>query len=314
MMKTHIPMKKFKFISAVGTPLDDQERLDMQGLQIHLNDQWASGIGGVLVGGTMGLMQLLLDSTYESLIETASEFSRGRGELLIGVGDTSLVRTISRINIACRYPIDGVVAICPYFVKFSQDELVDYYHHLADASAVPLFVYYLPTLTGVSLELDTVLRIARHPNIHGIKCSCDFDWTRQLMDAVESTFRVIVAQAGMVDYLCKLGVKEQLDGIFSVAPSWVVSIGRAAASSDWQTAAQYQDLMNNLLRVVHRYGVFPSFTALLNARGIPGNYAPQPYGPLSESQRCALCAEPVVRQLLRSGMERVSDERRSVQV
>ena len=56
-------MKKAYFITAIGTPLTEDECLHEEGLEIQLADQWNHGINGILVAGTMGAMQLLTNDT-----------------------------------------------------------------------------------------------------------------------------------------------------------------------------------------------------------------------------------------------------------
>jgi len=113
-------------------------------------------------------------------------------------------------------------------------------------------------------------------------------------------FRVIVAQADHVDVLARQGVREQLDGVFSIAPHWVMDILAAAAIEDWDGAAACQRRMSGLLKLIKQYGVFQSMTALLNARGIPGNFAPAPLRRLTEREREALLADPIAEELLSS--------------
>jgi 4-hydroxy-tetrahydrodipicolinate synthase len=284
-----------RFISAICTPLTADESLHREGLEAHLDAQWRAGIAGVLVGGTMGLMQLLSDQTYRQLAQDSVTFTAGRGEVLVGVGDTSFARTRDRIRTVEQLAIDGVVVVTPYLWKYSQADLVDYYRALADASRKPLFLYDLPGLTGVKLELDTVLAVAKHPNIRGIKCSAPWDWTRQLMDLVGDRFRVIPAQAHLVDTLIRCGVQSNLDGIFALAPRWVVDIAEAAERGDWGLAAERQRRLSALLHLVaNRYPLFPACTALLNACGVPGNVAPAPMKPLAPEQQRALLSEPLV--------------------
>lgn len=292
-------MRSISLVAAIGTPLTQNESLHAEGLEAHLADQWDNGMTGVLVGGTMGAMQILKESTYEQLVERSIELSRGRGEVMIGVGDTGFARTRERIQALNEFKVDGVVVLTPFFLRFSQAELLAYFRALADESRNPLFLYDLPGLTGVKLELDTVLQLAKHPKIRGIKCSGDLGSTRQLIDAAPPPFRVIVAQADLVDVLLRHGVREHLDGVFALAPFWVSAIRDAAAAADWNTAARCQQQLSALLRVLKQFGVFQAFTAILNARGIPGNFAPAPMLPLSDAQHAALMAEPVVQELLR---------------
>jgi 4-hydroxy-tetrahydrodipicolinate synthase len=284
--------------SAIGTPLTPDESLHVEGLEAHLNDQWDSGITGVLVAGTMGMMQLLRDSCYSELIDQSLAITNGRGRVLVGVGDTSLARTRDRLNIVNDRKVAGVVALSPYFMKFSQDELLDYFIAIADASTNPLYLYDLPALTGTKLDLETALKLAEHENIRGIKCSCELSWTRQLHDLIGHRFEVIFAQADLVDMLMRSGVRDHLDGIFSLAPSWVMAIIDASLKDDWDRAATIQQKLSGLLRVVKKYGILATFTALLNARGIPGNFAPAPTRCLDKASLAAMLREDIVQELL----------------
>jgi len=293
-----------KLISAICTPLDEDGRLHAEGLGLHLDDQWRAGIDGVLLAGTMGLLQLLADETWRALVHQGVAESRGRGEVLVGVGDCSFDRTRARIEAIDTLPIDGVVVLAPYFLAFSQDDLASYYESLADVSRRPLYLYDLPGRTRVKLEAALVCRLARHPNIRGIKVSDDWSATRQLARAVAESgapesFRVIPAQPLLVDVLVREGVAATLDGIFSLAPAWTRSIVDAARAGDHALAADRQRRLARLLDALRApFPLFPACTAVLNARGIPGSVAPRPMQPLSSAQREQLLAQPAVRELL----------------
>jgi 4-hydroxy-tetrahydrodipicolinate synthase len=291
-------MADLALFAAVGTPLTADETLHAEGLELHVADQWRAGMTGVLLGGTMGLMQLLAEDTYRQLIQVGVRAAAGRGEVMAGIGDTSLARTRERIRCTNEHRLDGVVCLSPFLWKFTQEEMVAYFHALADASRAPLYLYDLPVLTGVKLSFETVLAAARHPNIRGIKCSADLGWTRQLIDMAPKGFRVIVAQADLVDVTLRSGITQHLDGVYALAPDWTVGIARAAAAGNWELAAGYQQKLSAILRTLRDFGVFPAFTALLNARGIPGNYCPAPMRPLDETRRAALLATPIVAELL----------------
>jgi 4-hydroxy-tetrahydrodipicolinate synthase len=288
-------------ISAVGTPLDEDEGVHVDGLHKHLDEQRAAKIDGILVAGTMGLMQLLADKTYFDLVKISAERWKGCGELLIGVGDASYARTAERIRAVNDIAVDGVVVLSPYFISFSQAELLDYYRSLADLSRAPLFLYDLPQRTRTSLEINTVLALSRHPNITGIKCSGDIDQTRRLIRELQgSAFRVVVAQAPLLDVLMREGISQHLDGVYSIAPGCTKEVANAAARGDWDTASRYIERLKGLLQTIQAYGIFPSMTAILNERGIPGSFAPRPFQPLPEEKRRQLLEEPSVARVFSS--------------
>ena len=292
-------MERINFITAIGTPLTETDSLHLPGLEAHLADQEAGGIKAILVGGTMGVMQMQTDQVWKDLIEHSTCFGAGRFEIMVGVGDTGFSRTLDRIAYLQRYKsVDCAVVLTPYFLKLSQTELVEYFTALADESRIPLYLYDLPAITGVGLEVSTVVALSKHQNIAGIKCSGEFSATRRLIDSLDTPFRVIVAQPEMIDVVLRHGVTENLDGMYSVFPRWVTAMGRAAKAKRWDEAARLQQQMNAVRRAMIEVGVWGSFTAIMNARGIPGRFAPRPIQMLNEVERSAfLACDPVAMML-----------------
>lgn len=292
---------QYSLITAIGSPLTDDDALHIEGLEAQIHDQWANGITGLLVGGTMGAMQLLSDAAYRDLVDHSIAFSRGHGEVLVGAGDASYARTRDRIKLLnSKKGIDGVVVLSPFVLQFSQMELVDYFTALADLCTHPMYLYDLPRLTRTTIEQQTVETLSRHPNIAGIKCSGDVSQTRKLQDLQLPNFRVIFAAADMIDVLMRSGIREHLDGIFAACPHWISSIAKAAANQQWEQAEAIQQKVNELLKLVRENGVFPTFTSIMNARGIPGRYAPKPYRMHDARRAEELLDKPVVHELLAS--------------
>jgi len=289
-----------KMITALGTPLTAEEQLHLPGLEAEIQDQLNHGINGFLVAGTMGLMQLLLDETYRQLVEQSVHFNAGKAEVLVGVGDASFVRTRERIRMVEEFDIDGVVIVSPYFMKFTQGDLINYFESLADISSKPVFLYDLPQTTGTKLEVDTVLKLAAHPNIHGIKCSDHYVTIRPVMDVDNDSFRVIVAQPQLMDTLLRSGVKEHLDGVYILVPEWIEGMVTATAAEDWVELARIQRDLSELLRILQAFPapLFSTVTALMNLRGIPGNFAPRPMRPLTEAEREQLTALPLIQKIV----------------
>ena len=122
---------------------------------------------------------------------------------------------------------------------------------------------------------------------------------RDLADQVGDSFRVITANAYLVDMLLRFGLYNQLEGMWAIAPRWTVQIGACAAKGDWEGAAESQRKMCELKNVsIMKYG-FGSFTTAMNARGIPGRFAPKPFCELSPERREQLLNEPIIQKLIR---------------
>jgi 4-hydroxy-tetrahydrodipicolinate synthase len=288
-MQTHL-------ISALCTPIRDDESLDVAALAAHLDDQWRSGIAGVLIGGSMGMMQLLGDDVYHDLVQYGVGMSQGRGEVMVGAGDASFTRTLKRIQFVEQFNVDGIVVLSPYFETFEQGDLVRYFRALADQSKKPLYLYDLPGVTRTRLELETVLQLSKHPNIRGIKCSGDWPSVWRLMSCVDDSFRIIPAQPTMIDLLVRGGVRDNLDGIFAVVPNLPVSIAAAAEAGDYVEAAARQRQLTDVLQLLTtKYPLWPACSAILRARGVPARLHPIPMEALSAEQAEQLLDEPVLR-------------------
>ncbi|MDY0170636.1 MAG: dihydrodipicolinate synthase family protein [Thermoguttaceae bacterium] len=291
-------------ISAVCTPLSDDGSLDVDGLAAHLEEQWRHGIAGVLIGGTMGIMQLLPDPTYRDLVRHGTQLAHGQGEVLVGAGDTSFTRTLERVRYVEQFDVDGIVVLSPFFITLGQAELIDYFRQLADLSGKPIYLYDLPGTTKTRLALETVLELSKHPNIHGIKCSGEWSETWRLMSRVDSGFRVVPAQPHMVDLLTRCGVAYNLDGVFAIVPDLTASIVEAAEQGDHALAGLRQCKLSELLHlIVNKYPLFPACSALLNAKRISGNVFVPRSQPLSPEQREQFLDEPVVREILAASAE-----------
>lgn len=271
--------RKPYFITAIATPLHEDDTLHEEGLELLIADQREAGIDGLLVGGTMGVMQLLSDETYRRLVKRSVEMASEPMEIMVGIGDTSLARTRERLAFVNTLPVDAVVVVPPYWLPFNQNELIDYYGTLADESCAPLLLYDNPIVFRTKIELETVLALAKHPNIRGIKCSDEPSYARQLIDLLGDGFRVIMAAPLLLDAFVRQGYREHLDGIFCLCPRQIVAIGQAVMQGEYERASQIQQEVNRMMRLLRREDVWCAFTVLMNQRGLLGRFMPRPHRP-----------------------------------
>lgn len=292
-----------RLISAICTPLHPNGDLHAEGLHSHIEAQLTAGIDGILAAGTMGLMQMQTDATYDRLIEESARAVSGRCQLWIGVGDTSLIRTMARIRVAEQYPVDGLVVLTPYFIRFNEEELLRYFLELADAANKPIYLYDLPDLTGTALSMDLIQRVVAHPNVHGLKCTRTWEWTTELFDKLSAKTHVIPAQPLRVADLIRLGVPDNLDGLFAIFPNHSRALADAADRGDWETAATLQADLSAFLDTAREKSLFGAVTVVLNTMDVPGIMAPAPIYQLSAAERAALLDQELIRRLIGNEMK-----------
>jgi 4-hydroxy-tetrahydrodipicolinate synthase len=132
-------------------------------------------VDGMIVAATTGEGMTLDDAETERLVEAARDESHASDRtipLYLGLtgGDTrKLVKALQR---TAYWAIDGYLIACPYYTRPSQEGLYQHFSTLASSTPHPVLIYNIPYRTGVNLGNETMLRLARHPNITGVKDCC----------------------------------------------------------------------------------------------------------------------------------------------
>lgn len=127
-----------------------------------------SGIAGLVICGTTGEAAALDDAEQLAIFETVFN-EAGDLPVIAGLAGNHLGHTLARLDAFNALPLAGVLAPAPYYIRPSQEGLVGWFRTLADRSRAPLVLYDIPYRTGTTLTLDTLLTLAGHGNIRGIK-------------------------------------------------------------------------------------------------------------------------------------------------
>lgn len=153
---------------ALVTPFRDGA-LDPDGFRA-LVDRVVGGGARVLVPcGTTGEAPTLTEPEREALIRICVESSRGKAKVLAGAGTNCTASTIRNAKVAEECGADGVLLVTPYYNKPPQEGLYRHFMDVADATALPVVLYNVPSRTAVDLLPETVRRLATHGRIVGIK-------------------------------------------------------------------------------------------------------------------------------------------------
>ncbi len=284
-------------VTALGTPLDAREDLHEEGMRRQIRMQLEAGVDALLVMGTMGSMQLLKDDTVRQAIEVTMDEVSERIPVIVGCGDTSTERTLTRMRWAERHPITGIALVAPFFFTFTQAELLDYFTDLASATNLPVYLYNQPAYTKHTLDFDLILELSKIGNIVGLKESGNLLTLRLCAERFGNSgdFRVLSGITPFFDVALQMGAHGIVDGLFALAPEYGVEILRSFRNSDKDSAESAQRKLSRLASIVRIDSIFAGFTAAMNLRGIPGNFAVRPYQQTTAEGRNRV--EAVLREL-----------------
>jgi 4-hydroxy-tetrahydrodipicolinate synthase len=129
------------------------------------------GVDGLFPLGTTGESPVLDDDESEAVIDATLIAARGRVPVFVGIGgnDTrKVVKTLKRLE---SYRFEGIVSVCPYYNRPSQDGMIAHFRAIAGATDRDVVIYNIPYRTAVNLSNDSLLELAQVPNIVGVKDS-----------------------------------------------------------------------------------------------------------------------------------------------
>ena len=154
---------------AVVTPMTPAGEIDLQAWEglLHWHEQ--QGTDAVVVVGTTGESPTVTLAEAGELVRRAVAVLGDRVPVIAGTGTNSTASTIERTRALAAAGAQAALVVTPYYNKPTQEGLFQHFRAVADASPIPLILYNVPSRTGVDLLPDTVVRLAQHPRIVGLK-------------------------------------------------------------------------------------------------------------------------------------------------
>jgi len=163
--------------------------------------------------GTTGESPALEHDEQERLIALCVEVAKGRAPVIAGTGSNSTAHTIAATRAAKAAGADAALIVCPYYNKPTQEGLYQHFKAVHDAVELPIIIYNIPGRSAVDMSNATMARLAKLPNIVGVKDATN-DLARPLKMRVEidPEFCLLSGEDGTaVAYLAQGG-----DGCISV--------------------------------------------------------------------------------------------------
>jgi 4-hydroxy-tetrahydrodipicolinate synthase len=134
----------------------------------------------------------------EHVVNTVSDAATAgprRLPICLGLSGAATGRLKDVLDETADWPIDGYLISSPYYVRPSQHGLLQHFTALADHAAWPIVLYNIPYRTAVNISNDTLLRLAEHPNIVGLKdCGASREQSIELLRCRPAGFRVLTGE------------------------------------------------------------------------------------------------------------------------
>lgn len=158
---------------ALVTPMLQDRSIDWKSLSDLINHVSQGGVDYLVVQGTTGESATTTSDEKKKIVETIKESNAKHLPIVYGIGGNDTESLLGQIKNTSFDGIDAILSVAPYYNKPSSRGVIDHFKAIADACPVPVILYNIPGRTGINLSPETVLNLAEHPNIIGIKeASC----------------------------------------------------------------------------------------------------------------------------------------------
>jgi 4-hydroxy-tetrahydrodipicolinate synthase len=152
------------------TPFKDG-RIDLASYRRLIEHTIAAGVSGLFPLGTTGEAPTLDEAEIDAIIAETVDVVAGRLPVFVGIGGNATHKVIKTIRRLERHGFPGIVSVCPYYNRPSQDGLRAHFTAISEATDRKILIYNIPYRTSVNLANQTVLRLAELANVVGIKDS-----------------------------------------------------------------------------------------------------------------------------------------------
>ena len=154
---------------ALITPMRTDGSIDEKKLEALVDWQIREGTNGLVPTGTTGESPTLTHAEHKRVVEVALSVAKGRVPGIAGTGSNSTAEAIDLTKHAKAAGADAAMLVTPYYNKPTQEGLYLHFKAVAEAVDIPIIVYNIPGRSVVNITVETMARIAKIPNIVGVK-------------------------------------------------------------------------------------------------------------------------------------------------
>lgn len=272
----------------IVTPFTESEDVDFEKLDENLKRYSDIPFRGLVVQGSNGEYPYLTSEERVDVVRRVRNILPQGMLLMAGSGCESTRATVQMTCGMAEAGADVVLVVNPCFYRgrMTSQALINHYAKVADASPVPVVLYSVPANTGLELPVDTIVKLAQHPNIIGLKDSGG-DITRigLIVHKTKSVdFQVLAGSAGFLMAAYAVGAVGGVCALANVLGQQICELEKLCLQGQWERA---RDLQHRLIEpntaVTRGYGV----AALKQAMawfGLNGGVTRSPLEPLSETE------------------------------
>lgn len=265
--------------TAIITPFNEGGSLDEGALRKIVQKQIEGGVTGVVPVGTTGESPTISEAEVERIFEIVIEEAAGKVMVMAGTGSNCTKKAVEHTEAAKKAGADCCLVVTPYYNKPTQEGIRQHFMAVAEVG-LPVIVYNIKGRTGVNIQTDTLMEIAKHPSVVGVKeASGDLAQMKDVLEHRPDDFTVLSGDDGLTLDLIKMGG----DGVVSVAsnlvPAKVSEMVEYALAGNFEEAGKINEYLAALFSEI-----------FVETNPIPVKYIASRMGLCELAYRLPMCA------------------------
>ncbi|MEI8094200.1 MAG: dihydrodipicolinate synthase family protein [Spirochaetales bacterium] len=276
-------------IPALITCFDEHGEFDPKRQRAVVRFLLSKKVDGLYVTGSTGEFFLLSTEERRHILELVLDEVAGQVPVIAHVGAVSTKASAELARHAQASGADAVSSVPPYYWKFTNDEIVDYYQRVSEATEIPMVAYNI-ALSGL-FGFDLIRRLAALPNVKGLKYTAPSHF--EIGRIKTEVGRDFVVYSG-ADEMAFSGLSVGADGIigsfYNVIPEVFQRLYAAVGRGALDEARQLQEQANGVIFRALEHNLLPAVKALLLGAGIDAGPCRHPLLPLSQAAASTLRA------------------------
>lgn len=282
-------MEMFKGVfPAVISPFTKTGELDTQALLKNIRRWNQYGLRGYLVIGSTAEAPLLEDKERNQIIRATRETLAEGMTLLAGAGRESTALTLKTCRAAAGAGADAVLVVSPWYYKnqMSGSVLEKHFLTVAEACPVPVLLYNIPVFTGFAIPVETVVKLAGHPNIVGMKDSSgNIGYLAKIIRQTSDEFALLCGSPAAITSALMLGATGGILAAANLVPEICVALYRAIQAANFIDARNLYHLLQPISEVVGGSNGIGSLKYAMNLLGYAAGFPRAPLSSPSEAQQ-----------------------------
>ena len=266
---------------ALVTPFTVSGDVDYKAIQRLVEYQIQNGADFLCILATTGETPCLSAEEKNNIKKLVIETNRGRLPILMGCGGNNTRAVVEELKTSDWTGIDGVLSVCPFYNKPSQEGLYQHFKAIAEASPLPVVLYNVPGRTGINMKSDTTVRLARDcENIVAIKeASGSLEQVDEIIKNKPERFDVISGDDALTFSMVASGAAGSISVIGNALPKEVSRMIRLEFRGEYESARTIHHRFTELYSLLFVDGNPAGVKALLHEMGFIENVLRLPLVP-----------------------------------